>query len=225
MEGGVFPESLKDAEGRYVELDCVNCDAKLQNAKLYCGDYCQQFSGTVRYARKAIDEGRIVKAEVQEGIGQRLLMLSGGGYPTDRRALTKQEREAILIRDHRKCQECGRKATEVDHIRGDSSDTRNLRALCKNCNQGAAVENARIITREEDPIEWERIFEMYEAMAQRIAAPLPLRFCDDHLNWRKAQYSIRAARKAMLREIEEEEEETDFVDVDDYLYNAMQKND
>ena len=116
MDGGLFPESLQDAEGRYVKLDCVNCDKKLRHAKLYCGDYCQQFAITVRYARKAIDEGRIIKSDVQEGIGMRMLMLSGGGYPTDKRALTKQEREAILIRDRRKCQECGRKATQVDQI-------------------------------------------------------------------------------------------------------------
>ena len=48
METALFPESLKDAEERHVKLDCVNCDKKLRNAKLYCGDYCQQFSGTVR---------------------------------------------------------------------------------------------------------------------------------------------------------------------------------
>jgi hypothetical protein len=54
--------------------------------------------------------------------------------PTDWRSL----RAIVLHRDHYQCAECGRKATEVDHIWPKSAGGRdvlsNLRALCRNCN-------------------------------------------------------------------------------------------
>lgn len=224
MADATFPDERNDASERYLNLDCVSCDAKMDRATLYCSDYCQQLAGTVRYVRKAVAERRVVRTDVQEGIGMRLLMLTGGGYATKMRALSKRQREAIFARDHFKCKLCGGDATEIDHIAGDSSSPNNLRALCKDCNGGAAVGTARIITRDGNPEEWKRIQQMYEHIAQRIAAPRPLRFCDNYVLWNKAQGAIRGARRKLLRDIEAQDD-TDFEDVDDYLYNAMQKDD
>ncbi len=47
-------------------------------------------------------------------------------------------RAQILARDRHRCQQCGKPATHVDHIRpvasGGEDHPRNLRALCAECN-------------------------------------------------------------------------------------------
>ena len=65
----------------------------------------------------------------------------------ERRAMTKELREEILVRDHYTCQNCGfypganehaRRALQVDHIvpvaKGGLTVAKNLQVLCANCN-------------------------------------------------------------------------------------------
>lgn len=227
MERGTFPEVRNDKMERLPSLDCVSCDVELNEAAhsaLYCSVHCQYLAGTVRYVRKKIAEGQVYRVDVQEGIGMRLIQGAGGGYPAKERKLSSKQRSAIFARDNHTCKLCGGKATDIDHIKGDSSDPSNLRALCGDCNTNAAVENIRAISPDTDPEEFQRIEEMYEHMAQRIAAPQPLRFCDDYVHWNKTQGAIRGARGKLMREARDEAE-SDFEDVDDYLFNAMQKDD
>jgi 5-methylcytosine-specific restriction endonuclease McrA len=224
MESGTFPEVRDDTTERFSTLDCVNCDNKINNAALYCGQFCQQMAQIVRYVRKAVAEGRVTKPDIQEGIGMFLLHLYAGGYATKERTLSAEQRTAIFKRDGYKCRLCGDTATEIDHVAGNSSDPSNLRALCKPCNGAAAWQNARTVTLEGNPDEWHRIHEMQNLMAQRIAAPQPLRSCDNYELWHKTQGSMRGARAKLLRELEEQAD-SEFEDVDSYLYNAMQKDD
>jgi hypothetical protein len=194
MEGGHFPDARDDAGERFFKLDCVNCDAKISNAGLYCGELCQQTAITVRYVRKAIADGRIVKPDIQNAIGMLLLHLYGGGYPSKKRKLSADQRMAILERDDYTCALCGAAATEIDHIAGSSSASSNLRALCKPCNVATAWQNARTVTPDENLDEWLRITEFERGLAQRISAPQPLRFCD---NLRTVEQNTRSyARRA-----------------------------
>ncbi|HVK60788.1 MAG TPA: HNH endonuclease, partial [Bdellovibrionales bacterium] len=55
-------------------------------------------------------------------------------------------RHALYMRDQGKCQKCGSgRATEIDHIvpfaMGGTSDLKNLRLLCRSCNQRHAIES------------------------------------------------------------------------------------
>lgn len=58
-------------------------------------------------------------------------------------------------------------------------------------------------------------------MAKRIAAPSPTFLCDAEL-WNKCQSGISGARRRLLRELEEEED-SEFEDVDGYLYDSCRK--
>lgn len=204
---------------------CANCDREItERAAVFCDKFCTAFADTVRYARRTIADGRIATADVQEVLGTKLLMLAGGGYPKEQRRLSQAKRRAIFERDEYKCQLCGVTATEVDHIRGNSDDPSNLRAICGPCNRGAAFRNARAITRKDNPKEWKRLQKHYAEVALRIGAALPLRLCDDATVWPECWKGIFAERKGRFREIEEQEE-SDFEDVDGYLYHAMQKDD
>jgi len=218
-----FPAAIdvkQEALRQTNRLECVNCEKKIDNAALYCGDYCQQLAGIIRYIRKAVVEDRLRKKDMQEGIGITLLMLSGGGYPRKQRALAKEVRQTILKRDDYTCQNCGEPADQVDHISGNSDKPSNLRALCADCNRGKAFDNARVATLEEA----KKIEKMYSEMALRIAAPKPLYLCDDYENWNKFQGAIRGARRTRVRELEEEAK-CEFEDVDGYLADAMAKDD
>jgi len=218
-----FPAAVdvkREALRQTDRLECVNCNKKIDNAALYCGDYCQQLAGIIRYIRKAIVEDRIKKKDIQEGIGITLLMLSGGGYPRKQRTLAKGVRQTILKRDAHTCKECGKPADQVDHISGNSDKPSNLRALCADCNRRKAFDNARVAT----PEEATQIEKMYSEMALRIATPKPLHLCDDYENWKKFQGAIMGSRKRRIRELEEEAE-NDFEDVDGYLRDAMEKDD
>jgi hypothetical protein len=71
-------------------LTCVNCGRDIEEKKLYCSTFCAEFAGAVRYVRRVIADGRMNASDVQEGIGAKLLMLTGGGYPRLERALSAQ---------------------------------------------------------------------------------------------------------------------------------------
>jgi hypothetical protein len=115
-------------------IACVNCGKMVGRPSLVCGDFCQQMANTIRYARRVTEDGRIERIAVQEGIGKKLFLLSGGGYPQSQRRLSMPVRQAVFERDNWKCTLCGKKATQIDHIAGSSSDMSNLRAACADCN-------------------------------------------------------------------------------------------
>jgi hypothetical protein len=187
---GTIPHSL---EHYLINAVCVNCDEPAE--RTFCSELCQQEATAVRYLRRILADSRIDKPDVQEALGVRLLMLAGGGYPTEQRHLSPGVRAKILERDSHICQVCGRPATQVDHIRGNSSEPSNLQSLCGPCNMTKAMAEAREVTTESNPEAFARIEAQFDRLAERIASEPHQRLCDDEAVWHRSMYSIRSARK------------------------------
>jgi hypothetical protein len=178
-------------------LTCLNCGSDLTWASLYCSEYCKQVAKDIRYARKSINEGKIKEKDIQDAIGIRLLMLSGGGYPVAERTLSPELRTAVFERDNYICRRCGKEATQIDHIAGNSNELSNLQALCEDCNFEKALDGLTFITEETHPEEWARQQQFYDSIALRIATSIPLRICDDSDNWEKLWREILKARRKL----------------------------
>jgi 5-methylcytosine-specific restriction endonuclease McrA len=172
---------------------CPNCDGETPGAYVWCSDFCQQLTVTIRYVRRVLRDGRIELPDVQAAIGTRFLMLTGGGYPTGERALTEVQRHAILSRDKWTCQRCGASADQVDHINGYSSDPSNLQALCGACNRAKAFETTKPATGDER----DEILELVNDMTERIAASRPILLCDDPDLWAPIGRSLQGARRKL----------------------------
>ncbi|HEY1729709.1 MAG TPA: hypothetical protein VGG22_15140 [Candidatus Baltobacteraceae bacterium] len=151
-------------------------------------------------------------------------MLTGGGYPSTERRLTRTRRDEIFARDGFKCLLCGAPADQIDHIRGHTDDPSNLRAVCRKCNIGAAFENSRTVTEDSDPELYAFIDGLFKELATRIASPVPLKVCDDEREWNSFQKQLMPQRHQRFKDMEAERED-DFEDVDGYLWHAMQKDD
>lgn len=177
-------------------IECSNCGTPAPS-KLFCSEYCRQFPKAVRYIRSTILDKRVEREDVQEAIGVKLMALTGGGYPENRRRLTPKLRQQIFERDSYKCQVCGAPATEIDHIRGSSADPSNLRAICGKCNR----------TEPPRTLGWPA--PMRQSSTDRCIGKsncgqrhrLPLLVCDDHEHWNTWQRSIMAERRARVRAI------------------------
>ena len=191
-ENGDGPRN-DDLHPAYKVSVCQNCDGQLtlQQARrgtLYCSERCSQIAGTVRYGRATRRDGRYERDPlVREAIRTRLALILGGGYPKKARALSVEQREAIFVRDQRRCQRCGAPATEIDHIAGSSSDPANLQVLCKSCNMAKAAESFRPATQEEA--------KEAKAIWARITAEQPGRLCDDDERWDEMRKQIAAEQR------------------------------
>jgi hypothetical protein len=212
------------ADQLWETLSCVNCTKDIDEKKPYCSTFCSEFAATVRYARRAIADGRINAPDVQEGLGAKLLMLTGGGYPRLQRALSRRERDAIFLRDNRTCQICAKPATQIDHIAGSSNDPTNLRAVCRSCNIGTAFANAQTITAVDDPEAFARISRLFEELAFRVAVRYNVRLCDDPATWDSLQKTVLAHRRANFEDLVAGQDDG-WEDIDGYVYHAMQKDD
>ncbi len=179
-ENGNGPRNT-DVEHDYKIGMCQNCDGQLtreqaRSGTLYCSEKCQQTAEMVRYGRATLRDGRYERDPlVRRAIATRIALILGGGYPKKARALTREQREAIFVRDGWRCRLCGAPATEIDHIASSSPDPENLQALCSTCNYNKAAANFRPVTPEKAA---ER-----EAIWTRIRADRPVRLCDDEKEW------------------------------------------
>ncbi len=79
MSEGELAEYIAANLGQYEGEDdyqigfCQNCNKELEieqakAGKLYCSEKCNQITGTVRYGRKALKDGRWHSPDVQEAI-------------------------------------------------------------------------------------------------------------------------------------------------------------
>ncbi len=177
---------------------CQNCDTPLtleqaRRGTLFCGEKCRQTAKTVRYARAALQDGRYERDSlVRQAVDTRIAMILGGGYPAKARALSREEREAIFVRDDQRCRLCGAPATEVDHIAGSSSDPANLQALCGPCNLAKARAHFRSATPKETA--------EGNAIWARIRATQPIRLCDDEKQWDELRKEIATEQRKRARE-------------------------
>jgi len=210
--------------------ECLNClerltKKQLRQGKLYCSKLCGDTAITVRYARRTIADGRYNDSLVKMAIDVRIAAILSGGYPTQERKISPEVRAAIFERDNHLCKVCGAPATEIDHIKGSSSDPINLQAICKPCNMSKAMATSKPATPEQRAIA--------DAIRDRINAEKPIRICDDEKDW-DTQWRKIASERRLSAQIEDEEE--DFYDPptpwitgspegDEYFLHVMDRDD
>ena len=96
--------------------NCPNCDRLVREGKSpYCSGECREISAFVRQFRHAIVTNVIVDPEKQAALGQKLWYVLGGGYPRRDVLVPERVRLKVIEREGRKCQQCGAKATTIDH--------------------------------------------------------------------------------------------------------------
>ncbi|GAC1407016.1 MAG: hypothetical protein NVSMB64_13350 [Candidatus Velthaea sp.] len=113
-----------DDQPAFVNVDddrCSSCDALLEGPALFCGEQCALEVTLVRYVRRCIVDGRVHDPTIRaNAIGNRLLILSAGGYPAKRKKISPALRAQIIERDNHRCVLCGAPGEHIDHIAGSS---------------------------------------------------------------------------------------------------------
>ncbi len=112
-------------------------------------DLLQELQDLLAHANPKVSKSDLIKQLVRQKISELRI------EPAAPRKVSKAEvlREVVRKADY-KCENCGsRHALEIDHILpralGGTDDPKNLRTLCRNCNQRAAIE--RFGLRKMDP--------------------------------------------------------------------------
>lgn len=72
-------------------------------------------SAFVRQFRSAVLDNKILDVERQAALGQKLWHVLGGGYPRRDVLVPDKVRLKVIEREGNKCQQCGAKATTIDH--------------------------------------------------------------------------------------------------------------
>jgi 5-methylcytosine-specific restriction endonuclease McrA len=186
-------------------FDCVNCGRPLRRggSVLYCSDACSQEASYVRYFRLALSDGRWRKAEVQEAIRIRGVVVMNGGYPRAERALPEQLRRFVLERDHYTCQSCGGRGSQVDHIRmrgvnQNLNHPLNLQVLCASCHREKTLADIRLISQRDDPELWQKLHAKSAELDRRVRADPAERVCDDERQWPLVWRTLQAERRRQL---------------------------
>jgi 5-methylcytosine-specific restriction endonuclease McrA len=164
------------------------------SASLFCSDLCKDEAKYVRYYREKIADGTAERPDIREALRIRLAHILAGGYDARGRATSDEIRQAVIARDAGRCRSCGGIGTEVDHIRGNSSELDNLQLLCADCHREKTIRSLQRISPEEQP----ELLAKAEALDDRATADAPLRFCD-HSDWQTAWRSIKSARLSAVR--------------------------
>jgi len=193
-----FADQCEECQPR--RLQCANCDEPLTSPSVFCGEGCRQQGKLIRYARSTFCNGRFRELDIQEAIGVRLTMIFLGGYPERARELSSARRAEVFARDGSICRLCGSPGTEIDHIAGSSDNLANLRVVCGQCNKHLAEKALVTVTPESNPALFEQIERVVEAIAMRIAAPVPLRLCDDEISWNGSWQKLRARIRVHWRD-------------------------
>jgi 5-methylcytosine-specific restriction endonuclease McrA len=175
------------------QASCVSCAAQPGASRdlLFCSVRCRETAKAVRYARKALREGRADDPDVAYAIQQKTGFAATGGYDESRRRLPDAVRAAVIERDGGACRECGRRANQIDHIDWsvpEPNDPANLQLLCGDCHRTKTLSNTRAATVEEEA--W--IFHI----RTRIASQDPMRPCDDEAAWEGIWRAVAKLRRA-----------------------------
>ena len=95
---------------------CPNCGILVKSKRSpYCSDECREVAAFVRQFRSAVREDSIAIPEKQAALGQKLWYVLGGGYPRRDVLVPDRVRLKVIEREGGKCQQCGAKATTIDH--------------------------------------------------------------------------------------------------------------
>ncbi len=97
-------------------LTCPNCNVCVSSIRSpYCSDECREMAAFVRQFRSAVVENKFQDPEKQAALGQKLWHVLGGGYPRRKVLVPDRVRFKVIEREGNKCQQCGAKATTIDH--------------------------------------------------------------------------------------------------------------
>ena len=72
-------------------------------------------SAFIRQFRSAVEDDKTSDIERQVALGQKLWYVLGGGYPRRDVLIPIKVRIKVLEREGSRCQQCGAKATTIDH--------------------------------------------------------------------------------------------------------------
>lgn len=168
---------------------CPNCgDEVLAIRSPYCGVGCRETSAFVRQLRAGLADGAALDSERQIAFGQTLWHLLGGGRPLRLALIPKKVIAQVIAKGNGVCTRCGGAATTVDHIGTACNRPINLAPVCDRCTTIRAFGDAAVVARANA--------ELME-LAARIAAPAPLRVCDDAATWNWREFvNARQAQTA-----------------------------
>ena len=103
---------------------------------MFCSSHCRKQAGKIRYIRAAIRDGRTSDPMTRAVIYNNMIVFLAFDLAYVRSPLPADLRDSVLARNDGRCVVCDTApATEVDHIRGGSSDPENLRGLCRHCHE------------------------------------------------------------------------------------------
>jgi 5-methylcytosine-specific restriction endonuclease McrA len=174
---------------------CFNCDAAMEKPDLFCGELCTQEASFVRYVRNVRQQDREKDEDIEYVIRVRMAHILNGGYPEKEREIPPAVRQQVIARANGICEakECGKPGTDIDHIRGNSSDLTNLQYLCKECHAKKTAAVLKKLT--PDHPRYDEFMVKITALRRRYTANKPLRPCDDHETWSKAWTVYKQERK------------------------------
>jgi hypothetical protein len=177
----------------FIDDHCANCFDPLPEEAdgLFCGEWCKETAGSVRYIRKVFRDERRDDPLVQQAIQKRLAFLPVGGYQGLGRRLSASTRAEVVERDHGVCQSCGKPANQVDHIAGSSGSLDNLQLLCDECHHEKTVANFVPA-----PVEVQAM--IAELLLTRVYPDAPSRLADDEAAWDGAWRGLKTARRQRL---------------------------
>ena len=96
--------------------NCPNCGIFVETMRSpYCGDDSREMSAFIRQCRSAVEDDKTSDIERQVALGQKLWYVLGGGYPRRDVLIPIKVRIKVLEREGSRCQQCGAKATTIDH--------------------------------------------------------------------------------------------------------------
>lgn len=134
----VEPDRVRSITENQIELKFV-ASIKLQ-------EKIERLKGLLVHTHPNITLGELFAVLCDLGLSE--LNPTKTAAPRKRRVISKiskaQKTCEVFVRANNQCQNCGSHyALEIDHIipqaKGGSSETENLRVLCRNCNQRAAI--------------------------------------------------------------------------------------
>ena len=185
---------------KVVEFQCLNCDKKFRSgklAKLYCSELCKQEAKFIRYARACFRDGRIEKPDVLEAIQIRLAFIMGEGYSERDRYLPKSLRKKVFQKHDGQCAICGNPATDIDHINDSSDNIENLQLLCTTCHNEKTKAGFIEITPEVE--NYDKFMEKRKKIFSRIEIEIPLKICDDDINWNSIYKKELSERRNIVK--------------------------
>ena len=129
-------------EGKWTVGMCGHCLEPLDPAEVgtehvcFCSSHCRKQAEDVRYVRRAIREGRNADPKTMLVLYSNKIPFLAWDLAYTRPRIADDRRRLVLSQNGGLCVNCNeRQATEVDHIKGGSTDLSNLQGLCRLCHE------------------------------------------------------------------------------------------